>query len=137
MSAYIVEDETINTIVNFLYLKQTGNDAYWSKYILNDAGHDFSDLLVRKLFAQAMMDLNVQAVNGRYQDQIETVLITYRTNAAVATVQAYKSLKCWLYQCAEEATVDTDLFKLMDNVAKEIAMYIVETSPAFNAAEWA
>jgi hypothetical protein len=139
MSAFIVEDETINTVVNFLYIKESGNDAYWPRYIMREAGHDFTDLMTRKVFAQAMMDLNVRAVNGRYEEShaaIDTVLITYRTSPDTTIIQAYKSLKCWLYQCSEDATIDSDLYKLMDNVAKEIAMYIVEISPAYNAAEW-
>lgn len=136
MSAYIVEDETINTVVNFLSLKQTGNDAYWSKYILDDAGIKLDMLSNRMAFGLSLFDLNVQAVSERY-DEIEEYVYHFQQTVPPATVQAYKSLKCWLYQCSEGNVPETALFKLMDNIAKEIAMYIVETSPAYNAAEWA
>jgi hypothetical protein len=135
MSAFIVEDETINTIVNFLFLKQIGGDVYWSKYVLNDAGIKLDTQAARKAFALSLFDLNVQAVGERY-DEIEEYVFSYRQTLSCNPTQAYKSLKCWLYQCTEGTVIESKLYKLMDEMSKEIAMYIVETSPAYNAAEW-
>jgi hypothetical protein len=138
MSAFIVEDETINTVINYLHLKESGDDAYWPRRVLREAEIDLSSITARKVLAQAMLDLNIQAVNELYGRKMngDRLLITYWQNHPQNVYQVYKSLKCWLYQCAEGSVPETDLFKLMDNMAKAIAMYIVETSPAFTVADW-
>lgn len=138
MSAFVVEDQTINTIVNFLAFKQnSSNDAYWPKHILRDAGICLSGLKNQKAFALSLHDLNVKAVSERY-NEFEEYAFTYRQTLPEQNIfQVYKSLQCWLYQCSEGTIPQrNDLYKLMEELAKQIAMYIVERTKQYDVAIW-
>ncbi|RPJ40123.1 MAG: hypothetical protein EHM35_00525 [Planctomycetaceae bacterium] len=139
MSAYVVEDKTINRIVDFFYTKLLGDRFYWPARGITEAGYDLDKREDRERLASAMFALNVEAVNARYPDsaeQFRPLNFTYCPTPAPLPVSAYKSLRCWLYQCSEGNVPKTDLYKLMDEASKLLAMQIVDDSPAYQAAGW-
>lgn len=131
MSAYVVEDKTISRILSYLEHQDD-----WSKgYILRQcAEHGIAGDLA--MLGQRMMDLNVLAVNVRYGESYEADRFTF-TYEIVDKMQAYKSLCCWSYQCAEgEIPEKSRLYRLMETLKGTIAASIVADLPAWNQAEW-
>lgn len=133
MSAFMVEDRTINEIVTWLR-KSDGN--CWD--LLMDGGWDLDASGAERL-ARAMFALNVAAVEGRYgkgeAGWFRQLDFAWHPQQA-HPVQVFKSLECWLYQCAEDVTVGDPLFRLMLEILKRMAMRIVRRSEEYREARW-
>ena len=50
--------------------------------------------------------------------------------------QLYKTLQCYTYQIAEDATIDSDLYKALTELEKTIATFIVANQPDYVTAKW-
>lgn len=140
MSAYIVENETINTILAFMKADSERNaDIYRSLENMNLVwtGRDAAWAL-----GCMMLDLNIEAVRTRYSDDKADVLIAesefeYANTLRPSRIQALKSLRCWLYQCTEgHIPEESDLFKAFETVSDNMAYHIVSKLPEFEAAVW-
>jgi len=143
MSAFVVADETINTVVSWLEMKASGApDLYFGgcSRILAEAGYqvEFSEHAER--LADDMFALNVEAVNQRYgegeAEQFRPLDFEYRFSIPPSPVRTVKALDCWMYQCAEGNVPETPLFKLMDRVRNAIYRGIVHSSEAYDQAPW-
>ena len=143
MSAYITGDETINKILGFIksdceknphiYRPLENKDLGWK-----DGGHHRDAACA---LGSEMRNLNIQAVCARYAgENSETLLANdnyqYGDKLRPNRIQAFKSLRCWLYQCSEGDVPETDLFKAFDEVSKNMATHIVNRMPEFDAAVW-
>jgi hypothetical protein len=138
MSAFVVEDRTINQVVTWLQ-QQRPDSAYHRKikeaFSLDPLDHEDWDQVAR-----AMFELSCRAVRQRYRDADEAGMIpesfTPKCEPATA-IQAYKSLRCWLYQCAEgdvpEASI---LYSIMGEVADRMANDIACSLPDYEKASW-
>ncbi len=139
MSAYVVNDKTINDVISFLNLKQGGSDVYWSDYALTAIGiYVSTDDACREL-AHEMFELNCNAVDQRYSKgaAAEFRPLDFKYTFSITSImQAYKSLSCWKYQCSEGDVPDSELFKKMTKVFDLLAHHIVQTSVAYDKAEW-
>lgn len=143
MSAYVVEDETINRIVgHFFQVVASKRTPMHLLAPLVPAGHVLGfaglDEACTKL-GTAMHMLNVGAVRARYDDADEADMIgpAYQYAHAPATpMQAYKSLGCWLYQCSEGNVPESLLHKALEEVYNRLAHEIVDGLPAYEAATW-
>jgi hypothetical protein len=133
MSAYIVDDITINRVLAFLAFDR---NAEWLKLRLDDAGlgHDMPAL------GAAMFALNVEAVRQRYDDDniegFRSLDYEYRAELPPAIHQALKSLHCWHYQCTEGNVLTSALYRLMGDYAHDLAGRIVSELPEYRQAEW-
>jgi hypothetical protein len=139
MSAFMVEDKTINNIVNWLgneidhmfiiprKLKQLNIDTSvpgWAE----DLGH-------------IMFLLNINAVDARYGDgeaaRFRQLDYRFEHTEAVSSMQVLKSLQCWLYQCCEGEVPETELYKLF---AEDIRLFLMDKIitgfPEYEQAEW-
>lgn len=123
MSAYIVDKKTIDRIVSgMLQLK------------LNHEMGDI-DIIDNNDLGQKLWDMNAAAVDQRYEET--NTKQTYTFNSVdVSIIQAFKSLRCFMYQCSEGDIPDTDLYKQMDIISDRMSNNIVYDLPAFDAAEW-
>lgn len=140
MSAYIVEDETINRIVS--YLDHDRDGEWMRRKVAGVLGVARFDVLA---LASAMFALNVEAVECRYGDSA-----TYGTGEgsfrpldfaysyeSANVFQVIKSLKCWLYQCSEgDIPEQSALFRVLEQYAGELACGIVSDMPQYEAASW-
>lgn len=134
MSAFIVDGRTIDRIVTFI-LKNTrefagiaisSNDQVtWSHGIGSQIG-------------QILYRLNTDAVNYRYSEREESPGPRYKFKpvAALADVQAYKSIGCFLYQCSEGEFPEHPVFKQLAEVQNELAHRIVSNLSAYDKADW-
>ena len=86
---------------------------------------------------RAMLEMNVDAVNQRYGDNTNPLVLPYRYYPQpVSRIQGLKSLKCWLYQCTEGNVPQQKLFQVMEKFGHFLADEIIYSLPAYNNAEW-
>lgn len=140
MSAYVVEPETIWHIVETLTPRGTNRYDWewfcrdlWTEYdLLSDDGS-------AKL-AQEMWQMNIVSVCQRYDDVATDdydAVIPVRLVSPTTSVQLYKSLNCYLYQCYEGNVPNLALYQLLDKVRYHLAGHIVDNLPQYDRAEWA
>lgn len=129
MSAYVVENRTINRVLTFL---DSSNE--W-RYLLNGAlgalGYPDSASL-----GKAMLDLNCESVRQRYGECTEDSSGYSYDYESCDVFQALKSLRCWLYQSCEGDCDRRPLFVRMEDISKEMSYYIVSRLPQYDAAHW-
>ena len=147
MSAFMVEDKTINRVVNWLgrevsrssYLKQKTEEAF---------GISVESDRWEETVGQAMFKLNIDGVNARYGDgeAQEFRELNYAYNPAhftaflsslSAKIQVLKSMQCWLYQCMEGDVVKNPLYLFFREVVEPHLMSsIIYELPEYDRAEW-
>jgi len=125
MSAYVVEDETIDRILSYLQAN--------ASYVEGVSGLGNADSNTLTAFGRKLLYLNTQAVNQRYSTDNECYDASYNfKQVAVGAIQASKSLACLIYQCSEGDVPDTELFKLLEQVEGEINGRIVRALPEWD-----
>jgi hypothetical protein len=145
MSAFVVDPKTINRIMRLIRNQSREHwittDEYCQKYF---CASDMPNL------GQAMYDLNIKAVNQRYPDTVGHLercpgTIDPETGALAdyaygfddcGTIQAIKSLECWLYQCSEGDIPNEYLFKAMEKMLNRCYASVVGNLPEYKAAKW-
>lgn len=128
MSAFIVADKSINRILAY-FAKESNS---------RDLGYDLSELDERAKLGRKLHAMNVAAVNDRYGERDDSISqFRYRELAAPTDVQAYKHLRCLLYQCMEGDVPERKLYKQMERASDTLASAIVHGLPEFDKAEWA
>jgi len=139
MSAFVVDDKTINRLVAFLMYEKPHYGDEWKRMVA-EHGFDLYDMEQARLFAEELHAMNVAAVCQRYADDSPEMypfkfqlVLTGRISAA----QAVKSLHCLHYQCCEGDVPDTwPAYKLLEALANAICYEIVSESPEYEMAEW-
>jgi hypothetical protein len=139
MSAFMVEDITINNIVNWLRrnIDQLPTiDAKLQQLNIDTNAPGWAEDL-----GQVMFLLNMNAVDARYGDgeaaKFRTLNYRYQVTEPVSLVQVLKSLQCWLYQCCEGEVPETALYKLFDTDVRIYLMSkIIDTLPEYQNAVW-
>lgn len=139
MSAFVVEDKTINRVVSFLH-----NQHHLSNYHLKIKESFGLDLLSEEdceKLARSMFETNCRSVRARYADADEAEMIprefVYSYELRTPPIQVYKSLRCWLYQCSEGDIPETSaLYQGMRKLASLYAKEIVEASKDYEKADW-
>jgi hypothetical protein len=139
MSAYIVADETINRVVEWLYWEL--DKSPWLRDKLEKAsGIDTSAYKWAAELGKVMFQLNIAGVNDRYGDGEAGKFrkLNYRYAPAHGSeMQVLKSLQCWLYQCTEGDVVSEPLYKFFQNVVEPHLMSSIITNlPEYQAATW-
>ena len=137
MSAYMVEDDTINKVIAFL-VSPTNRD--YARYILNEAGYPLDTKEQQTRLAVRMFVLNKMGVESRYgrgqAKEFRPLDFKYRATMPPTAIQAHKALSCFLYQCSEGNVPETKLFKALEHVKAAIANSIVSNLPAYENAKW-
>ena len=142
MSAYIVDEETINKIVAGLDSGQ--HSAYWLSE-LSEGGYDIrSSEEAREQLGTDMYALNVEAVRQRYPGEADDTLpgiigpkvYHYRYVLPRPMIATLKALRCWAYQCSEGDVPERPLFKLMQNMIDHLSIEIISELPEYEAADW-
>ena len=142
MSAFIVDPETINWIVNWLE-----NEINVKKYAsiigkhLKEIGYDPEATDFSEKLATDMYFLNVEAVSQRYDDKtaddMKPEYSKFRPYEYRSAIQTFKSLKCWLYQCGEGNINETPLYKIFSTEIKlYLAEQIISKLPEYDKAIW-
>ena len=128
MSAYVVEDRTIDRIISGL------------------ASFDFLDAVLYECetdsadeFGASLLEMNCDAFDERYDDKADREFLrSYKYKPVpVSKMQLLKSLACYLYQCTEGHVPERSLYKTLYRIKGELAYKIVSDLPAYEAFEWA
>jgi len=138
MSAYIVEDKTINTVTNWI-AREVQQDG-WLKSEIEELGFKIDDPDFHSKLAQALFDLNVAGVFARYgdnEDLKDRKSFKYELTESAEDHQVLKSLECLVYQCAEGDVPGTPLYKFLDNICmKHLLQKIVRQSKFYEMSIW-
>jgi hypothetical protein len=139
MSAFIVEDKTINYVVNWLRRNIDGFSVSVIHHKLNELGFDTSVPGWEEKLGQAMFQLSVNSVDSRFgfgaAAQFRKLGYRFERTEAVSLVQVLKSLQCWLHQCNEGDVPETALYGLFDNDVKLYLMSeIIDALPEYQEA---
>jgi hypothetical protein len=142
MSAFIVDNKTINSIVN--WLDSAVAEAFGTTTIrwkLLELSFDTSKTGWAERLGYAMFQLNVIAVDARYGSgaakKFQPLDYHYKVTQSVPLVQVLKSLQCWLYQCNEGDLPQTALYGLFDtDVQLYLMTEIIDALPEYQNAFW-
>ena len=135
MSAYIVDDETINKVVSYLYSRS----IEFQHTKLHKMGYDVNVPKSCAELAQKMFDLNVAAVNARYgEDEAEKFRsLNFKYGVVPASlIEVIQALKAWKYQCTEGDVPDLALYKAMKEIHCLLCIKFVEQSEEYRGAAW-
>ena len=143
MSAFVVGDETINRVVDWLWRDSVGSRKA-TTYALD--GYDLNVDGAAERLANDMFNLNVAGVNARYgPNEAEkfrpldfqfSPSVKWGDSAVANACRALKALHCWQYQCSEGDIPETPLFKMFDEVDSAICHWIIDTMPEYESANW-
>ena len=131
MSAYIVEDETINKIGDGIHTFRLSQG-----FLLEKLGaSDYATL------GEMLFQMNVDGVNARYGEEkaedFRPLNYEYKSTLPHKTIQFYASLSCFMYQCLEGEVPETTLYKAMDGIKNQLAHFIVYSLPQYKTTKWA
>lgn len=140
MSAFVVNDRTINKIVTFFSLSTTED---WYRGQIKNIGYDFGKPLSIEKLAKDMFFLNCEAVDKRYgKNEAEKFRdLNFRYHEVdfdeCDELEVIKSIRCWLYQCAEgEEIMQNPLYLVMEKLCGYLALNIVERTAEYKLAKW-
>ncbi|MCK5225197.1 MAG: hypothetical protein KAQ89_00615 [Planctomycetes bacterium] len=122
MSAFIVNDKTLNRILTFLGNWDFGGNAetkkaFWAlaKNVEDDATHE----QILNSIGVILNDLNREAVSQRYKEDKHKSDYFY-TAEKCDIKQAYMHLCCLTYQCCEGNIPNTKIYKLLERMEKHL-----------------
>lgn len=136
MSAFIVQDKTVNRIVTFL-----NSDAR------NDSGRDFrrlgydlSQVEDLERLARDLHLLNCDAVDDRYGKGTAAsdvpCAFTFHFENGVDRFQILKSASCPRYQCSEGDVPERPLYKALEGFIASLSYDIISDLPQYDKAQW-
>ncbi len=139
MSAFMVEDTTINRVVTWLK-REVATSRFTLDMLAREYGVNLTSDQWDKMLAQAMFQLNCDGVNARYgngeAEKFRPLNFTYRPEDCSSLVQVFKSLQCWEYQCSEGDVPETKLYQFFEEVEHHLALKIVMNLPEYDKAKW-
>ncbi len=141
MSAYVVKDEVINKIVSWIELQFMGTRYPYVEAVrlIKDLGYDLMKDEDYQRLARDMHKLNDMAVSYLYNMEEEAPNIDFKyrfISSPGTTVQIFKNLENWLYQCNEGKFNETPLYKIMEEMKNRIACYYISESAEYKTAQW-
>ena len=131
MSAYVVSDRHINTLVQALAHDPYRSDLTLPSGITLNVSQSPED---RQTVAQILLDENVRSFNSRYPSHASApARIRYQSQPPVDAVTILKACECYDYQASEtEDYKDTDAAHLIAH----LRIQTIRTLPGYNEAPW-
>jgi len=138
MSAFIVEDETINRIVTWVESNR-GNNAIGSyvksalnKYGLSEGMMTFANL---NKMANSFLVLNKLGVDAMYDEKNELHPMRFVREFA-PDIQVLKSMHCLRYQCDEGEVHKQPGFVFLGELIRILTDNIINSLPEYEKAVW-
>ncbi len=139
MSAYMVEDKTINRVVTWLK-HQVGSSSFALSFLAREYDVDLTSDQWDETLAQVMFQMNCDGVNARYgegeAERFRSLNFTYKPEDYHSLAQVLKSLQCWKYQCDEANVPETKLYQFFEEAEHHLALQIVMGLPEYEKAAW-
>ena len=139
MSAFMVDDKTINSVVTWL-TREVQSSRFTLDWLAREYDVDLTSDGWDEKLAHAMFQLNCDGVNARYgageAEKFRPLNFTYKPEIYHSLVQVLKSLQCWKYQCSEGDVPETKLYQFFEEVEHHLALKIVMNLPEYDKATW-
>lgn len=133
MSAFIVTNQTIDAVVDGIIRvqKEWGSTplGFSMGPVLVSTWRDYDKL------GQALWDMNVDAVDARYNEKNEREKYRH-SHADVGAIVELKQMQCFLYQCAEGDVPETELYKAVKEYERRLASQIISNMAEWKQAPW-
>ena len=126
MSAFLVDDRTLNHIANIMVRGHKDNDALANEH-------------TQESMAKALKQMNLEALYQRYDDKYDeddTFVSDKLYSHATSPIQTFKHIQCFLYQCSEGNVPECLLYKKVRKLQYQVAYSIVENLPEYDEAKW-
>lgn len=140
MSAWIVENKSINNIVNSFYW--LNDNSYLRRELKDNLKIDFSKSNDKelnkelKMFGQLIVNLNRDSVNQRYLEKVKPFKFIFSEVKPLNIYQFLMSVKCLTYQCCEGNCEERELYKLLQKLEDQLKDSIINNIPEYQNAKW-
>lgn len=141
MSAYVVDDLTINKVISWLYMESDHSVTRGlCRRTLQKAGYDLVDSEDTERLANDLFSLNVRAVEEKYGEgsarEFRSLDFKYCFAMPQDATRTVKALHCLLYQCSEGNVPEDPLYQVLQKIQQQICRGIVVNSRAYELADW-
>lgn len=135
MSCFIMNENRIAALAAEIVDRNKGD------LLVGESGETYG----RERLADTMLAMNLDAFRQRYRigivvadaiDQIDLDRRHWHPGEPFSEVQFFKSLQCFLYQCAEGDVDERPLYRTLTAIAELLAPFINQKSPEYEAAAW-
>ena len=131
MSAFMVSNETIETIINGVFWSGESN---WMGCLI-EAGYFDEANFIR--LGNELLAMNRDAVNQRYKENEEAPKFKWSQKLPLRTnFQVLKAMECLKYQCSEGNVMETELYKLLEKMIYAQMYEIVHGLEGYEKAKW-
>lgn len=138
MSAFIVQDSTINKILSYLSVHANKSGFSHVQHTVKEKwGYSLEKKHNLQALGQALLQLNRRAVNARYKEAEATEAFTFRLGlTSLDLPSVIKAVSCLKYQCSEGNIPEEPLYQLLVFLEHQLAMVFVHQSAAYGVAPW-
>ena len=137
MSSFLVDDKTINKVVEYL---SSGRNLEWiRRQVKKELDIDLETTQGKEALGLLMWKMNLRGTGERYSGNVEdfrTINYKYVCQPCYNQYSALKSLSCWLYQCCEGSVIESKEFKFFERLKGEIAYHIISELPEYANQKW-
>jgi hypothetical protein len=131
MSAFVVEKSTIDAIVTYVMTAAKQGEISHLQYAI--PGFEIPTNAQR--FGQALLNMNIEAVDQRYKEMSDRE--TYHYNPRLEDlVVVYKAMECLIYQCSEGDVPESVLYQALERIKNELGSRIISGLPEYEEAVW-
>lgn len=143
MSAFIVEDKTINRIVTWVEANARNLRGTLSEFKIGEIERDkhgfilgakLSESDLQKM-ANSFLAMNKLAVDDRYRGNNLVMAFRFRREHA-QEMQVLKSMQCLRYQCSEGNVPEQPAFKFLERLIDVLMDEIISGLPEYEKAYW-
>lgn len=136
MSAFVVTDLTIHTILATVAVALRGRGALYVEALTNNTGghqYDLQDPRTLDKLGLELLTQNERSVAARYREPVAQTGYTFQQVAPTTPVAALKLIQCLAYQCCEtDDWRDTLARRILDAMTNEL----VTRLPGYEEAPW-
>lgn len=144
MSAFIVNDKTINRILSFCFWTQDTFLKLDIQRILNKIGFSVRDEEEQQKLGEAIRELNFESIRQRYGDKSLKEDKKYFKEYKFIDIplkeriiyQVYNHLRCLTYQLSEGNIPKTKLYKALEELENALAYSIANEKVEKLKCEW-
>ncbi len=156
MSCYMLSIESRSAIADYIASVLNSGFDYHGYSAPETLKRALSDCVVCGYYEESkifdrLTKLNAHACGERYHHLTGAEPGTYKRQRCITEYRQYedgheiikpwhyqilKKIECFIYQCTEGDTPDTELYKGIEQLSRYLMAYIVHNTPEWNAALW-
>ncbi len=133
MSSFIVGDSVINSIIELTQEFDFFDTLKQKLEILKFV--DKSRFVDWEKYGQALMEMNYDAVNQRYNEKDKSQKFKLK-KTEFEIYQKIKNLHCFNYQCSEGDVPETPLFKFVEELIHAVENGMITRTQIYEEAKW-